>query len=277
MDVTGLITTVNNENLIEGIYPVTITVSDNYGHTDTKIMNLECKLLPQYVEFNFTGDVQTWTPPEGVEFVNLKIWGAGGQDGVSGYGGWGGLTEILNFPVESLNIYVGESTGLNRRPYGGGGIGIGTNHSNGGGRSYIEKQSDLEIIGISGGGGGGGASGGGEFNGGWGGGIEGTYGMYGVGGGTQTSPGSEYNEQYPNGENNGIGPLGGNGNGGGGGGGYFGGQGAWFGYGGGGGSGYIDPTLEGYTETSPDGDLFHGNAGKNNQHGKVVIYWDAVP
>ena len=222
-----------------------------------------------------------WTIPAGVEWIFIKLWGAGGGAGRAGCwhqgadGGGGGHTRGLFkvVPNEQLIVVVGRGgTTANgtRRPYGGGGTnngalrGEGDNFGGHGGgycgvfRTSISRANALAI---AGGGGGGGASRDWVGNiGGAGGGLSGQRGASpfdlkftaGGGGGTQKEGGKGGHLTLSN-----TGPgfngselLGGVSadvsNGGAGGGGYFGGGGGAYHEprtmgGGGGGSGYTNP------------------------------------
>jgi PKD repeat protein len=214
--------------------------------------------------FNFTGNVQSITIPDGVTSVEVDVIGAqGGQLNTSNLGGRGGrvrATLSVN-PGDVLNLYVGQQATSNIGGWNGGGL-SGTNLSNargGGGASDIRLNgTDLTDRVVVGGGGGGN---------GWNCSTD-NHGGNGGGGGTAEN-GRECNNinsssagrgatQTAGGQNapsctnalpfagsfgqGGQGNCSNQSNGGGGGGGWFGGGGGLNG-GGGGGSSYADPAL----------------------------------
>ncbi len=88
------------------------------------------------VDFAYTGYVQTYTVPAGVDSLTLQVWGAqGGQGGPSNLGGKGGFAEgrLHVTPGQTLYIYVGgqgqgsttaqQLTGLCAGGWNGGGTG----------------------------------------------------------------------------------------------------------------------------------------------------------
>ncbi|WKZ76452.1 MAG: glycine-rich protein [Vicingaceae bacterium] len=230
--------------------------------------------------FNFIGNLQTFTVPNGVTSVKIMAWGAkgGGATPCSGPneddGGWGGFAEgdLVVVPGQVLNVYVGGFPGLNI----GNGFQAGGYNGGGSGGMYAAAgggASDVRIGGISlndrvivaGGGGGGNAGCPNHGEGGHGGGLIGATGTGGwtpggggtqVGGGTAGSspgtPGTLGEGGFTNGGDYHIA---------GGGGGYYGGGGAYA-AGGGGGSSYL-------------GGVTNGNTiqGVQNDHGKIVIKW----
>ncbi len=134
------------------------------------------------ISFNYTGNIQTWTVPNGVCWIKIKAWGAGGGGGASiadgsigGRGGGGGYVEkfLKVTPGDVLTIYVGGGgTGGKTSAGGGGGAGgwgygNGGNGGNagstgwsgagggGGGASAILHNGNLVLIAAGGGGGGG--------------------------------------------------------------------------------------------------------------------------
>ncbi|MDD4781921.1 MAG: glycine rich domain-containing protein, partial [Tissierellia bacterium] len=219
-------------------------------------------------DFNYTGDVQTWTVPSSVTRIKIECYGAQGGNGLNFLGSYGGYVKgekIISGGIV-LNIYVG-GKGANYTPgnansgaspggWNGGGAGgsagqlIATQFSGGAGGG----ASDVRIGGtalsnriiVAGGGGGAAYSG----SGGAGGGLTGSNGSdttYGGKGGTQSSgglKGTPYNGTAGPGANGVLGRGGAGGritqqvySGGGGGGGYYGGGGGTAAYGGGGGGG----------------------------------------
>ena len=208
--------------------------------------------------FSGTGSDATWTVPDGVSRVLVKIWGAGG--GHPTFGGAGGFTKGLLVVTagETLTFRVGkthtaEDSGTDcsgqcsgKDFIGGfGGGGRGREGNGGGGGSYIFRGGTNfgDVLAAAGGGGGAGAQGtmvGAPYYGGAGGGDSGLagkgYGTYptgGGGGGTQSSGGlgspagasgySTTGSTYNGGTLQGGSIAGSGGYGGGGGGGYYGG------------------------------------------------------
>jgi len=208
--------------------------------------------------FTGTGSDATWTVPNGVTRVLVKIWGAGG--GHPTFGGAGGFTKGLLVVTagETLTFRVGkthtaEDSGTDcsgqcsgKDFIGGfGGGGRGREGNGGGGGSYIFRGGTNfgDVLAAAGGGGGAGAQGsmvGAPYYGGAGGGDSGLagkgYGTYptgGGGGGTQSSGGlgspagasgySTTGSTYNGGTLQGGSIAGSGGYGGGGGGGYYGG------------------------------------------------------
>jgi hypothetical protein len=227
--------------------------------------------------YSYTGADQTLVVPEGVNWIFVKLWGAGGGAGKAGGwsygadGGGGGHTRGL-FPVtpgDTLILVIGRGgTTVNgtTQSYGGGGAngGAGDDRYSGQGGGYCgifikNTLSQPTALAIAGGGGGGGSSRAWYGNvGGAGGGIsgqrgaspyDGKHGAAGVGG-TQSAGGAGGAPFTRNGSNGSAlqGGAGANPNyGGGGGGGYFGGGGGAFSEqntmgGGGGGSGFVSPS-----------------------------------
>lgn len=124
--------------------------------------------------FNFTGGIQTFTVPCGVDTVFIQTWGAqggsgdpGGGPSNGGTGGLGGYAEgwLLVTPSEVLNIFVG---GQGTTPTGGfnGGGNAGAQNAGGGGGASDVRQGGTAASNrvIVGGGGGGGGRGGCEEN-----------------------------------------------------------------------------------------------------------------
>ena len=159
--------------------------------------------------FSYTGSNQTWTIPNGVTQVFVKLWGAGGGgaytsgDGPGGGGGFvAGLLPIPN-GATTLTVIIGQGgfAGTNNSanpnasgPFGGGGLSSpGNGYSgSGGGRSALQFTAGTDVV--TAGGGGGGARGGESFAGGGGGGLVGAAAGAGVpnnigSGGTQSTGG----------------------------------------------------------------------------------------
>ncbi len=251
--------------------------------------------------FNYTGGVQTFTVPAGVNVVTINAFGAqGGANavGLAGASGGDASGNLIVSPGDVLEVYVGGMGSLSGGFNGGGNGGaIGCANSQGGGGG---GASDVRIGGstlanriiVAAGGGGaggqrnvgcgpgsGGGAGGGYYGGGGGGGYQGGPGL----GGSQTAGGAGGIGNFGGGPG-GVGTLGMGGNGGsapannqggtaagppgGDGGGLNGENGGtgnpnWRGGGGGGGSSYVDGVLNGET-----------NAGTNNGDGRIEISYD---
>ena len=180
------------------------------------------------VDFDYTGDVQTWVVPAGVTQVQLEVWGAqGGNASVGGSymgaGGAGGYSKGLYSVSEGNTLYVvvgGQGTsstsitspGTLQGGYNGGGNSMGGDTycavAAGGGATHISTTSGVlsslspsSVIIVAGGGGGAGTSSNSSYTqygtGGYGGGVSGGTGISGYasyspgGGGTQSQGGSK--------------------------------------------------------------------------------------
>jgi hypothetical protein len=114
--------------------------------------------------FSYTGAVQSWTVPAGVNSATFTLSGGSGADYDPGYGGLGGngarVTATLPVvPGESLSIYVGGEGlfGSVSGRFGGGGAGNG-NGAGGGGATDVRRGTSLaDRLLVAGGGGGAGA------------------------------------------------------------------------------------------------------------------------
>ncbi len=113
---------------------------DNDGILDS----VECPTTTQ--AFQYTGADQTFTVPEGVTSIDIKIWGAGGgadcsSSGGSADGGPGGYTSgtMAVTPGEVYTVVVGEAGVLSNTGYGFGALDNGSpgNDQSGGGLSGI--------------------------------------------------------------------------------------------------------------------------------------------
>jgi len=222
--------------------------------------------------FNFTGSLQSWTPPASVTVpttvtVTLRGGGGGGGNG-SGTGAAGGTTTgtLAVTPGQTYSIVVGGgggggSAGISAGGYGGGGGGGQSSGGGGGGGGYsgIFSSSTLtqaNTLVIAGGGGGAGPFGAAT---GLGGGLTGADGLF-SGGGSQTGGGAG-----SSGQASGSALQGATGTSGGGGG-YFGGG---AGPSGGGGSGFIGGLISGTTTQGGGG---AGGAGFGvGGNGSIVI------
>ncbi len=239
------------------------------------------------VEFGFTGGIQSWTVPFGVDSIDVDVFGAAGGTSTTTVGGLGGRVKakVPVTPGQTLYIGVGGTTVATTGGYNGGGNGVGTNARGGGGASDIRlvastPTSASDLLVIAGGGGGAGfhtsyptqgyGGAGGDSIGGNGETFSATK-SYAGQGGTQTAGGAGYTSTY-NGNffNGGLGYSSSSGTyrAGGGGGGYYGGGGGYsnatsYTAGGGGGSSY----------TTPEASNVQHNQGVNTGNGKVVIYY----
>ena len=266
----------------------------------SQIKNEFLQLKPVYrnfVRFDFTGAIQTWTVPSGVTLIYVDVAGAQGGSGGTNIGGKGGKVSgiIAVTPGDVLQITVGGQSTTNIAVYGFGGNGgrstaYGTIARAGGGLSAISTAAPVTQANafLIAGGGGGTPTSGFAGNGGAGGGLNGisaTSNYGGVftrgGGATQLAGGvagtpSDGNSTLPtagsaiNGGAGGIvGGFSAGWNGGGGGGaGYFGGGGGAGGGNaqgsGGGGSSWTNPSLQ-QVSNIPN---------FNTGHGRVIIYYN---
>lgn len=266
----------------------------------SQIKNEFLQLKPVYrnfVRFDFTGAIQTWTVPSGVTLIYVDVAGAQGGSGGTNIGGKGGKVSgiIAVTPGDVLQITVGGQSTTNIAVYGFGGNGgrstsFGTIARAGGGLSAISTAAPVTQANafLIAGGGGGTPTSGFAGNGGAGGGLNGisaTSNYGGVftrgGGATQLAGGvagtpSDGNSTLPtagsaiNGGAGGIvgGASAGWNGGGGGGAGYFGGGGGAGGGNaqgsGGGGSSWTNPSLQ-QVSNIPN---------FNTGHGRVIIYYN---
>jgi gliding motility-associated-like protein len=184
--------------------------------TDVAILNPCNPQVEQCDVFQYTGTVQQWTVPSGIDSIRVKMWGAAGGGGPfsNEVGGGGGYTQfaLAVTPGESFEISVGQG---GKAALGGtGGAGGWPGGGDGGSGTLFESPLGVPVA-VGGGGGGGGATifkritnntiiavagagGGSAFgrNGGSGGGLEGqftaltnTFNQFGFGG-TQTAGGA---------------------------------------------------------------------------------------
>jgi hypothetical protein len=117
--------------------------------------------------FNFTGGIQTFTVPCGVDTVFIQAWGAQGGNGATGggpsaggTGGSGGYAEgwLLVNTGDVLNIFVGGQGATPTGGFNGGGNGGVQDAGGGGGASDVRTNGTAEsdrVITAGGGGGGG--------------------------------------------------------------------------------------------------------------------------
>jgi len=224
--------------------------------------NENCIIPKEYV-FDYTGDVQSITLPQGT--YKFEVWGAqGGSYSTTYYGGYGGYSIGTYTLTSSTTLYVlvggsgskATSSTLVTGGYNGGGNCMYNNSFCGGGATHIALLSDTlsslstntsAVLIVAGGGGGShtshvGASAGGHL------GNKGS-GTYPCAGGSQFAGGTC--TSYSNSGIFGLGGLGGasGDNGGAGGGGWYGGGGSTNDVAGGGGSGYIGGVNSSYGVT----------------------------
>jgi hypothetical protein len=275
----GSITTSTDENpdvswSNTGTYNVSLTVTS--GGCSTNTTQSIVVRNPTNVTFNYTGNIQTFTVPQGINSIIVEAYGAQGGSNSNGtsIGGKGGYS-IATIPVtsgETLNIYVGgQGTSVTSSPSGGYNGGGGLNASGyggtGGGASDVRRGTSLNDRIIVAGGGGGHGWVNYALSGGGGGGLSGTdgetYSSYpnAAGkGGTQTAGGAKGTVSGGT-QTDGTFGQGGMGygdgaGGGGGGGGWYGGGGSVF-FCGGGGSGYVN--YPGNTNTNMQTGVKTGN------------------
>jgi gliding motility-associated-like protein len=142
----------------------TVTISASISNdcylfvADTTVFIEDCSgfFEPTCDVYEFTGSVQQWTVPAGVDSISVKMWGAaggGGPDATNNWGGGGGYTEasIPVTPGQVIDIYVGG--GGQAADQQAGGAGGWPNGGNGGSGNRIEGVP-LGAVGGSGGGGG---------------------------------------------------------------------------------------------------------------------------
>ncbi len=148
--------------------------------------------IAQTTTFNFTGSLQTFTVPCGVNSLFLQAWGAQGGSGAlggnnvsGGAGGLGGYSEgfLAVTPGDVLNVFVGGQGATPAGGFNGGGNGGSQNAGGGGGASDVRVGGTAEANRVitAGGGGGGGRGGCDEGSGTGGGGGNGGVGGGGVG------------------------------------------------------------------------------------------------
>jgi hypothetical protein len=131
---------------------------------------LSSSIFAQSQSFSYTGAMQTFTVPCGVDTVFIQAWGAQGGSGAigggavaGGNGGLGGYSEgfLLVTPGDVLNVFVG---GQGATPTGGfnGGANGGTENAGGGGGATdvrVGGTAEANRVITAGGGGGGGRGG----------------------------------------------------------------------------------------------------------------------
>jgi hypothetical protein len=109
--------------------------------------------------FQYTGAVQQWTVPPGIDTIRVKMWGAAGGGGpyLGDAGGGGGYTEfeLAVTPGESYEISVGQG---GKAALGGtGGAGGWPGGGDGGSGTLFESPLGVPVA-VGGGGGGGGST-----------------------------------------------------------------------------------------------------------------------
>jgi hypothetical protein len=154
-------------------YSFTIRASDENTFVDREF-NIVVK-SPIKVEFSYTGTNQSWTVPNGLDRLDVKVWGASGGGGTSYFsyfGGCGGFSTGRMQVLENQNLIIAigagghpQATGAIAR-YGhfgttSSGLTAGTGQSCGGGGGlsgiFDGTITQANALVISGGGGGGGA------------------------------------------------------------------------------------------------------------------------
>ncbi|MFB6263525.1 MAG: glycine-rich protein, partial [Bradymonadaceae bacterium] len=239
-----------------------------------------CNKFNRNKTFTHTGGVQTWTVPQGVKVVKIKVWGAEGggaeccNNNVQDDGGKGGYAKgILPVtPGETLRIYVGGEgeTGRSNRTAQGGfnGGGDGEEWGAGGGGASDVRQGGSSLkdrVIVAGGGGGGNCGCPDHGEGGAGGGLKGEDGKgfqgYNPGGGGTQNSGGSAGHSCRSGSFGKGGSQSSYHNAGGGGGWY--GGGCAYAAGGGGGSSYLDKKLR-KTNTK---------TGVRDGDGKIELIW----
>lgn len=127
-------------------------------------------VLSQVTTFNFTGGIQTFTVPCGVNSVFIQSWGGqggsgapGGNSVAGGPGGLGGYAEgfLTVNPGDVLNVFVGGQGATPAGGFNGGANGGSQNAGGGGGASDVRVGGTAEVNRVitAGGGGGGGRGG----------------------------------------------------------------------------------------------------------------------
>ena len=164
---TGVI---NNSSIArvasDTLYSFTVRATDPQGNNSDRQFAIVA-FSPKVTVYSYTGGDQSFTVPTGVQFVEFKLWGAGGTcrsndpSGPQVGGGEGGFTQstILTTGGTTFTLIVGQSTYNrgNSLNYGGG-RGSHTDGNmgggDGGGRSAV-RLGGTEILTAGGGGGGG--------------------------------------------------------------------------------------------------------------------------
>ena len=250
----------------------------NYCNEIGSILNTCPYEVNQVFNFDYTGDIQKFTPECSGKY-KLEVWGAQGGVGYSNssyeYSGKGGYSygEITLESSATVYVVVGQRPSTYTGGYNGGGNGNGYGQScttgGGGGATHIATRTGLlsslqsyndDILIVAGGGGAGTSSI--DARGGAGGGNNGetppnSNGTYNTTGGTQSTGGSGYGSG-----SFGQGGLGYGCDGGGGGAGYYGGGGG-YGDGGAGGSGYLNASLLSNDTTLAGNQTFKAPGGNN--------------
>jgi gliding motility-associated-like protein len=146
-----------------GIYNVQAILTTTCGFdtlfTDVAILNPCNPVIDQCDVYQYTGAVQQWIVPSGVDTIKVKMWGAAGGGGpyLGDVGGGGGYTqfELAVTPGESLEISVGQG---GKAALGGtGGAGGWPGGGDGGSGTLFESPLGVPVA-VGGGGGGGGAT-----------------------------------------------------------------------------------------------------------------------
>jgi PKD-like domain/Secretion system C-terminal sorting domain len=142
----------------------------SYFLSSVMAVGMSLGLFAQTSTFNFTGGIQTFTVPCGVDTIFVQTWGAQGGSGAAGSsvsgptpggnGGLGGYAEgwLLVNPGDILNVFVGGQGATPTGGFNGGANGGSQNAGGGGGASDIRVGGTAEtdrVITAGGGGGGG--------------------------------------------------------------------------------------------------------------------------
>jgi gliding motility-associated-like protein len=146
-----------------GIYTIQAILTNACGFdtlsTEVAILNPCDPQDEQCDVFEYTGVVQQWSVPAGIDTIRVKMWGGAGGGGpyLGDIGGGGGYTqfELAVTPGESLEISVGQG---GKAALGGtGGDGGWPGGGDGGSGTLFESPLGLPVA-VGGGGGGGGAT-----------------------------------------------------------------------------------------------------------------------
>lgn len=295
--IIDFITPVTSDTTVCNLQPVDFTTTVSIGTNFTYKWQRNELVNSDWIDktydtlnFNYTGNIQRYIVPFGIDEINMEVWGAqGGYRGSSTFGGKGGYSKgsISVNAGDTLYIVVGGSGNSGGTSGGYNGGGTRASYAGGGGATHIATKSGLlpslssnqaSVLIVAGGGGSDGAAN--------------KYGMYGGGtngGSTSESygTGGQGGTQIGGGNNGGsfgqggYGYSGSSGYGGAGGGGWYGGGGVSpdgsrdDDRGGGGGSGYIGGVTNAQmiagnaTMPNPSGGTMTGREG--NGYARIII------
>ena len=119
---------------------------------------------PITVNFEYTGIVQTWVVPYGLDVASFSLYGAQGNGCSGTEGGKGGYINVTTSVISNENIYIyvgqtgtGYSSGWYNGGFNGGGCGTSGHNYGGGGATDIRRGADSvnNRVLVAGGGGGG--------------------------------------------------------------------------------------------------------------------------